>query len=1263
MRQIELHGELAEKFGATHHYDVKNASEAIRALCANHKGFQKHLIESKFHYGVVLGPHVAASEDELFYPVGKSEVIHFVPVVVGAKNALTKIFLGAVLIAVAFASGGLGAGGAAGFFAGASASVGVGLVLQGVSQLLAPKDKKKDEKNDQSFGPTNITRQGVPVPVGYGRMIIGTITVGQRLTVEDATDNDYTTYWQEKDDFTREKVHTLKATNLDSKSRLNTLEILCEGEIEGVVTPYESVYLNETRVKRPNSTKYNFPEFSYRYNRGTNDQSYFKYGTYPSTTVPVGTELLKDVENIYTINDSSVDEVELVFGTPAFFKTEDDGDVVGTTAAVKIYVQNNGGGYTLVGTEAFKGKTLTHYQKLRKIKLNGSAPWDIKIVRDTGNSTPTNSRSIYLESYNVISSEKFNYPNTAMVHTSIPTEYFGSFPSRYFDVKMRKIQIPSNATVRSDGSLTYSGSWDGTFQTAWSANPAWVFYDMLLNTRFGCGDFIDSDKVDKWALYTIGQYCDELVPDGFGSTEPRFVCNVLITERKDAYSLLNSLASIFRGMTYWSAGQVLAVQDSPAEPVYLFNNANVEDGIFSYEGSSLNARHSVAVVAWRDPSNFYKQKIEVIEDREAISLFGVRQVEIDAVGCTSRGQARRFGKWAMYAEQYETDVVTFKTGLEGAPIRPFDIIKVADAMRAGARFGGRVVSATTTAITVDDTTISPTVISGSKLSVVLSDGTIEQRNVLSYSAGVFTVDIAFSSAPSAQAMWVLEPTNVDAQLFRVLSVKEDSQGFYKISALTHNPSKHDYIDTNNNLDVLDFTLLNEDPDDPENLTISESLYAQGSKVFSKVVFSFSPVAGAVKYKIAYQGNEDSIVYLSDIVSTTVEILNLKEGPHTFFVTAENGLGRKSATVSIDYTVAGKLTPPSDVQNFSLVPVERMAFLTWDVATDLDVLIGGFVRIRYTPLTSLQSWTDAVDVGPLLNGNTTQYALPLLTGTYLAKFIDSSGNASETAAQIVTTIPDEGLKNIVVTETEHPDFLGTHSGTQPYAPLNALTLATTDFIDDVTDVDALSSFDWFGSVQTSGEYTFENTVDLNDVFSSRVTASVETIGFNIGNKIDDIVELMDDWSTFDGSDFDDVNAVLYMRTTEDDPSGSPTWTEWKPFLIADYVARGFQFKVKLTSGDATHNIAVTGLSVEIDMPDRIENFYDITSGAGSYNLVYANPFKAVPVVGITAKDMTTGDYFIITGESESGCTIHFKNAGGTSVSRKFNAIVRGYGKQG
>lgn len=788
--------------------------------------------------------------------------------------------------------------------------------------------------------------------------------------------------------------------SLRSKAFAKVLDVIAEGEIEGLVDGLKSVYLDGTPVQNgDNSFNFSGVEFSTR--TGTQAQSYIEGFPSVESTTNVGIEVVQATPVTRQITNASVDAMRVTIGIPQLSSQDtSNGDMNGTSVQIAIDLQSNGGGFNQVLADTITGKTTTRYQRSYRIALTGSGPWDVRVRRVTADSgSVALQNGTWWDTYTEIIDAKLRYPNSALVGMKVDSSQFQNIPTRGYDVKLLRVKVPSNynPTTRA-----YTGAWDGLFQIAWTDNPAWCFYDLVTNDRYGLGGLIDEAQVDKWAMYQIGKYCDELVDDGFGGTEPRFTCNMYLQTRAEAYKVLQDFASIFRGMVYWSTGAITAVQDAPADPVALYSAANVVDGKFSYQGSSLKARHTVALVSWNDPDDLYRQKVEYVEDTDGIARYGIQQTQIVAAGCTSRGQANRVGRWLLFSERFETETVTFSVGLEGAVVRPGHIIKVADANRANARLGGRVTAATTSAITLD---VAPTLGAGTwTLFAVLADGTVESSQVLSTSGNVVNLVTALTSAPQPQSMWVLSGSSVEAQTFRVVSVAEgDTDGTYAIAALKHEPLKYDAVEDGLVLQPRDFTLLNDIPATPTGLLVTESLYTYQAAVLAKVSVGWLPVSGAFRYVVEWRrdlGNWTRV----ETQGAEYELLDATPGAYDFKVYAKNPAGLISGALSGSFTALGKTAPPADVAGFTHVVDPFIGVsLYWAKVADLD-LDGYEIRDG-------ASWATAALVAQV---KATTLKIGTLTPgakTYLIRALDTSGNYSTATASTTVTIVAPGAPTV------------------------------------------------------------------------------------------------------------------------------------------------------------------------------------------------------------------------------------------------------------
>jgi predicted phage tail protein len=531
----------------------------------------------------------------------------------------------------------------------------------------------------------------------------------------------------------------IASDSLASRQFAKVVVAVTEGEVEGLVGGMQGVYLDGVPMENGDGT-YNFSGVSFYFQPGTQSQPYVPGFSDVENEIAVSLEIYNAAPLVRTITDPNANAVRVTLSLPAIYYTNTkNGDVTGASVVIAIDVQTNGGGYVQTIYDTISGKSSATYERSYLINLDAAGPWDIRVRRVTPDSTTGNPVNVvYWGSYTEIINAKLSYPNTAVAYLTVDSGQFQSVPAMSFNLKGLRIQVPSNYDPVA---RTYTGAWDGTFQIAWSNNPAWCFYDLLTATRYGLGNFIAASQVDKWALYTIGQYCDGLVPDGFGGMEPRFTLNAYIQNYADAFRVLQDLASAFRGMPFWSTGTVTATQDAPSNPAALFTAANVIDGTFTYTGASLKARHTVALVTWYNMADQAQPYVEYVTISDAdVAKYGEIITQVTAFGCTSRGQANRLGKWILYSEKYEGETVAFKTGLEAAPVRPGDIIKVADPVRGGFRLGGRVNAATQYSLTVDSPLIdqngNPVNAVGAALSVIGTDGSVQQASVQNQVSGL-----------------------------------------------------------------------------------------------------------------------------------------------------------------------------------------------------------------------------------------------------------------------------------------------------------------------------------------------------------------------------------------------------------------------------------------------------------------------------------------------------------------------------------------------
>ena len=993
---------------------------------------------------------------------------------------------------------------------------------------------------------------------------------------------------------------------LASKQFQTLVELLGEGEIEGFPSATGSkgsaeynqsslkdVFLNGTQVLQqsagtsPADTDFNFPNISFEPRFGTSDQTAIQGISEIETENAVGVAVTKASPVSRSITNTSVNAVRVTLGFPSLQKFEDDGDINGAEVAINIQTIENDGTTTTVITDTVKGRTASTYFRDYKINFasDTSFPVTIRVNRTTDDSTETTLQNSSLwSSFTEIINEQRAYANSAHVAIRFDAQTFPSIPKRMYKVRGTKIKIPHNGTVQSDGSISYSGTFNGTFKTdkEWTNDPAWILYD-LLTTSKGFGDQIDTTQLDVFSFYSASVYCAEQVDDGFGGTEPRFSCNVVIQNQKQAYDLINDLCSVMRVMPFYSAGTISITQDRPTDPSYLFNLSNVTEQGFTYSNSSKNSKVTVVNVAY---FNNETQEIdyETVEDTALQAKYGVVTKNLRGFATTSRGQASRLGKWFLYTQSNEAEIVNFTTTLEsGTLVRPGAVINVADPLRAGVRRGGRIkTGVSTTQIVVDDennTDLATT--DSATLSVILADGTLETKTISSISGTTITVSSAFSSTPPSNSVWVIENTTVQLQTFRVIGVTEVDQLAYQITAVAHNSSKYANVEDGTALAARTITTLTSIKPSPSNLQSSEQIVVLNNRAVSKLFIQWQPVAGVTEYMVQYRFQNENFIS-ERITRPDFTIFETKNGTYEIRVFSYNALGKPSITpATTSITTVGKTALPADVQNLRIEPIsDQFVRLRFDKSTDVDVIHGGNVVVRSSNLTDgTGTFTNAVDVIPALPGSISETIVPnIVEGEYILKFRDDGGRLSSGETSVLVTSPDPLPKLTVFTDredTDSPPFGGAKVDCFFSDDVNGLVLGSLELLDDVTDFDSIADFDFLGAVDiTGGSYEFANTLDLGGKQPLRLRRHFVTQGFYPNDLIDKRSANIDTWTDFDGATAFDVGASLLVATTDIDPdtSVSATYGQSGTTITITKTSHGYSVGdfvvIDFTAGSAT-----------------------------------------------------------------------------------------------
>ena len=1059
------------------------------------------------------------------------------------------------------------------------------------------------------------------------------------------------------------------------------MDLISEGEIQGLKNGLQSVFLNNTPVQNADGSV-NFQNLQVVTRNGTQAQAYIPSADAIEDEKPVAVQVSQATPIVRSVTDSNVNAARITITVPQLQLFTNEGDIVGTDVRLQIAVQYNSGGYTTVIDDTISGRSADSYQRDYLVNFSGAFPIDIKVTRITADSGSAKLANAFSwSSYTEITYAKLRYPNSALIGLRVDAEQFSSIPTRSYLVRGIKVQIPSNATVdTTNGRLIYAGIWNGSFGAAqWTTDPAWCLWDLLTSTRYGFGDHVKAAQLDKFAFYAASQYASALVPDGFGSTEPRFSCNINIQTAEDAYKLINDMCSIFRVMPYWSTGALTVSQDSPGDSAYLFTLANVTEEGFSYQGSSRKTRPTVAVVSYLD-LNSRDIAYEVVEDQAAIVKFGVVTTQISAFACTSRGQASRIGEWLLYSEHYESEVINFTASIDaGVVVRPGQIIEVADPVKAGSRRGGRIVSGTTSAVTVDDAT-GLAIGTSTTLSVILPTGTVESRSVTAIAGNVISLATPLTTAPNANSVWIFQTLTIQTSTWRVLTVSEQDGAQYSITALAYNSGKYDYIERGALLQQRDITELNAIPSAPTNLQSSETIYELNGRALVKLIISWKPVLGVNEYRVRWRAENGNWTSITQ-ARPDYEILDTTAALYEIEVYSLNAALRQSVTpANLSVQAFGKTAVPGNVQNLTIETISaNSARLRWDQTVDLDVRLGGRVHIRHTNLTDgTGTWSNSVDLIPAKAGVSTEAIVPLVEGEILVKFEDDGGRQSATETSVIVDFPD-ALGNLLVQsrreDADSPPYQGTKTDVFYSDEFNALVLDGDILFDSIADLDLLTSMDYPGDVQEIGTYEFANTVDLGAVFSLDLSRFFVTAGFFPNDLVDSRTAEVDDWADWDGGIIDQVNAKLYLRRTPDNPASSPTWSSWQEFVNGTFLGRGFQFKAELSSSNPAQNILINQLGYEATFQRRTEqSVVALASGAASYAVTFDKPFftgtallgglnTSLPSIGITAQNLSQGDFFNVTNVTSSGFDVIFRNSAGTAVSRNFLWSAVGFGKGG
>jgi len=884
--------------------------------------------------------------------------------------------------------------------------------------------------------------------------------------------------------------------DLQSIAKAKLLIALGEGEFGGGLTG-QSIFLDGTPLLNSDGSS-NFSGVAWEFRAGTQAQTYIQGLPGTENEINVGAEVKSAVAWTHTFTNTQLSAIRLRLKWPSLFKQEDDGDLTGYSINYTIELQTDGGAFQTVVNTAVTGKTTSGYERSHRIDLPpAGTTWTIRLRKIT---TDANSAKIgdamTIQSYTEVIDAKLRYPNTALLYIEFDSSQFnGSIPQISCEPQGRVIRVPDNYDPVT---RTYSGTWTGVFKWAWSDNPAWVFYDLVVTDRFGLGNRLSAANIDKWELYQVAQYCDQMVPDGKGGngTEPRYICNVYVQSRNDAYTVLRDFAAIFRGMTYWGGNQIVALADMPRDIDYSYTRANVIDGQFSYSSSTTKTRYTTALVSWSDPDNAYADAMEPVFEQDLVTRYGFNQLELTAIGCTRQSEANRKGRWGILTNNKDR-VITFAVGLDGMIPQPGYIIAVADEMLSGKVMGGRISSVNGRAISLDR---APDAVAGGRLILNLPSGAAQSRTIQSVSGKIVTVTTAYSETPESESVWVVESDELYAQQYRVLSVADNNDNTFTISAAYHDPDKYARIDTGAIIDERPISVIPPGSQSaPANIQIgSYSVVNQGISV-QTMRATWDATTNAIAYEAQWRRNDGNWVNVPRSSTTSFEVPGIYAGRYLVRVRAINAAEISSGWgYSVEVTLTGKEGNPPKPVGFTATGINWGIQLNWGFPENTSDTLK--TEIQYTPNSDQSNPLLLSDV-PYPQAIYTQ--LGLRAGQvfwYRAQLVDKTGNESGYTDWIRGMVNDNA-----------DDYLGD---------------IADDFLNSA-DGDRLTS-----DIETNIDAILQNALNLNSTVDHQFAQNGEVRAdiLTVKTTIADVDQAMADLTTQVQAQIGDVTAALEDKLT-------------------------------------------------------------------------------------------------------------------------------------
>jgi predicted phage tail protein len=783
------------------------------------------------------------------------------------------------------------------------------------------------------------------------------------------------------------KTQTEAPDSLRSVAMAKILIAMGEGEFAGNPTA-QDIYLDNTPLQDPQGNM-NFPNVKWEYRNGSIEQGYIQGIPSVENETALGIELRSGTPWVRAISNTELSAVRLRFAWPALQSVDANGNVNGYRIEYKVELATDGGAYQQVLSEAVDGKTTSTYERTRRIDLPvATSGWLIRVTRITANQNNNNkiADTMQIAGFTEVIDAKLRYPNTALLYIEFSAEQFRNIPAVTVETKLKKMPVPSNYDPES---RSYTGIWDGTFKQAWTDNPAWMTYDITVSDRFGLGRRIKPWQVDKWELYRIAQYCDQLVPDGKGGQEPRFICNLNLQGKADAWSLLRDISAIYRGMTYWAQGQLFSLSDMPraTDFDFAYTRANVIDGKFTYSSASERTRYSRALISYDNPANNYDTDVTSVTDPTLQRRYGDNPLEISAIGCTRESEAQRRGKWALLTNSKDRGI-SFKVGLDGRIPLPGYVIPVADELLAGRAIGGRISAVAGRTITLDRDTQAK---AGDRLILNLPNGKCEGRTVQSVAGRALTVTVAYSAVPERELVWALDADDLAVPLYRVTSVSRPEPGVFEISAVQYDPSKFAHIDTGARLEerpisVIPITVVPA----PASVTLtSSSVVSQGIAVATMSI-TWPAVPGAVGYDVEWRKDSGNWIKVQRTGMASVDVTGIYAGAYVARVRAVSAFDISSVwRNSILTNLKGKTGLPPAVSFLTATSLLFGIGLKWGFPAGAEDTQR--TEIWYGPANNLAAATKLADLAYPQSDYAMQSLLAGASFFFWARLVDRIGN--------------------------------------------------------------------------------------------------------------------------------------------------------------------------------------------------------------------------------------------------------------------------------